>query len=60
MSVVWGGRTYAVFGRNRWIALFFSCLGLVAIILDIVSYMLASDALFPMYYSIDWDSKVDM
>ncbi|GLB45003.1 hypothetical protein LshimejAT787_1900810 [Lyophyllum shimeji] len=34
--IVWAARTFAVFGRNRWILIFFGAIGLMVIILDII------------------------
>lgn len=34
--IVWGARTFAVFGKNRWILIFFGTIGLMVIILDII------------------------
>jgi len=35
-SVVWAARTFAVWGKNRWVLLFFGSIGLMIIILDII------------------------
>lgn len=37
--VVWGARTYAVFGKNRIVLGFFATVGLSCIILDIVNWL---------------------
>lgn len=39
--VVWGARTWAVCGRNRYIFGFFGTVGLAVMILDIVSDLIA-------------------
>jgi hypothetical protein len=53
-SVVWTARTYAVFGRNRFILIFFGAIGLTCIILDVVSHPFLVVALpidFEFFYS---------
>lgn len=47
MAVVWTARTYAVYDKNKIILIYFSCLGLACIAIDIVR-----DCLTPMVFQV--------